>query len=114
MAEIVLRYPQTGQERNCVGVFDTGASFSAIPSTVAQHLNLKIDGHRPTTTVGSKGRMPFSWVEVVLSDDTEVRPFLVPATVAGHLADNMILIGRDIICQGIFCMDDQQFSYVIE
>ena len=114
MAPVCILSLRTERARACVGVFDTGANVSAISTALAQNLGLTISGRRETVTYNGSREAPYSLVSFVLEEGGKRRKFDVYATWADGLPEDMVIMGRDIMCQGQFTINGDGFMFRVE
>jgi hypothetical protein len=112
---ILVRAPDSGQERVEPALIDTGADLSIFDATVARRLRLDL-GHAPQVTLaGVGGRIPGHILEVdlVLLGEPELTISLPVAFVPGFAERLNNLIGRDVLEHFDFAlMHSQRLGYL--
>lgn len=105
----------TGAKENTLGIWDTGATGSAITKSLAQKLGLVQSGQTRVKGVhGYKDGIPVYPVKIVLNNQNV--SFTLPVTECEELTDNQIasfLIGMDIISKGDFAITNFQGKTVM-
>lgn len=81
----------------CKGVFDTGATLSAISSDLADRLSLPVVGRCPVATANGMREMPLHIVHFLLPNNLVAAMYRVTSAPLGECD---FLLGMDVISQG--------------
>ena len=98
------------------GLIDTGADATCISPAVAKHVGLKPMGKIHTVGVTGASAMNQYKVDLLLQfgPSTIAMPNLLVGEFTIPSTNFEVLIGRDIICQGVLTMDfSGRFSFLV-
>jgi predicted aspartyl protease len=105
----------TGISEKTIGIWDTGATGSAITKSLAKKLGLVQSGQTRVKGVhGYKDGIPVYPVKIVLNNQNVT--FVLPVTECDELTDNSVagfLIGMDVISKGDFSITNFQGQTVM-
>jgi len=105
----------TGAKEDTLGIWDTGATGSAITKSLAHKLGLVQSGQTRVKGVhGYKDGVPVYPVKIVLNNQNV--SFILPVTECDELTDNNVasfLIGMDVISKGDFAITNFQGQTVM-
>jgi predicted aspartyl protease len=112
---VTVQNTNTGLLENTLGIWDTGATGSAITKSLAQKLGLiQVGQTRVKGVHGSKDGVPVYAVKIVLNNQNV--SFVLPVTECEQLSDDdslKFLIGMDIISKGDFAITNFQGNTVM-
>ena len=98
------------------GLLDTGADHTCVSRRLAQSLNLRPSGKVPVSGATGASEMNQYMIDLLLQfgqNSIAITEHMVTEFTSSSTAYDM-LVGRDIICQGVFTMDfSGRFSFSI-
>ena len=114
-SEILVQNTSTGAEEHALGIWDTGATGSAITRSLAQRLGLIPVGHTRVSGVhGVRDGINVYPVKIILNNQNV--SFVLPVTECEQLSDDdslKFLIGMDVISSGDFAITNFQGNTVM-
>lgn len=98
------------------GLLDTGADHTCVSQRLAQSLNLRPSGKVPVSGATGVSEMNQYMIDLLLQfgqNSIAITEHMVTEFTSNSTAYDM-LVGRDIICQGVFTMDfSGRFSFSV-